>query len=174
MVNATVKIDLSGLKKFESQIDRDLRGSGSGPIKDVLKQWGARYRAFVQKRFTNQGDGSWPALRTKRKRGDTGSAKLLRDTGTLFGALEPVFANKPGSMQKEIPFGVRVGYGGPSRHPGGKATIADIAAFHDQGAGNLPKRSIIVEPNATVTRRMAEDMERGLQRLADKSINAPR
>jgi hypothetical protein len=43
---------------------------------------------------------------------------------------------------------------------GGQATLADIASFHQTGAGRLPKRVIIAEPDADtlalMTRRINE------------------
>ena len=84
----------------------------------------------------------------------------------MFAALNPVWSRKPGALQEDISFGVRVGYGGPSKHPGGKASIADIAGFHDSGAGNLPERKIIVVPDTRTLDAMAGDMERGLGEMA--------
>ena len=109
----------------------------------------------------------------------------------MFQALTPVWNRKPGALQKDITFGVRVGYGGPSKYPTkpaksprkrkpglaslvrsivrafrGPTTIADIARFHDTGAGNLPKRQIIVVPDAKTLKAMAGDMERGLGEMA--------
>ena len=91
---------------------------------------------------------------------------ILRDTGTLFAALSPTFTGKPGALEEGIPFGIRVGYGGPSRHPDGKATIADIASFHQTGNGKLPVREIIVAPLPNVIEGMARDMQRALRQLA--------
>ena len=187
MIETTVKVDLSGLKRFQRVIEEDLRRRANGPIRRAIRQWGARYRSFAQQRFVtfSRGGGDWKDLadstkarrragrkgkRTKKGRkgvegAATGTFAILRDTGTLLAALAPVFSSKPGQLQQDIPFGVRVGYGGPGRHPRGKVTIADIASFHQEGFGNLPARKIIVPPDAPTMDRMAGDMERGLATL---------
>lgn len=90
---------------------------------------------------------------------------ILRDTGTLFAALSPVFVNKPGSIEETIPYGINVGYGGNSSHPKGKATVADIANFHQIGAGHLPVRKIIVSPPAPVIEAMTTVMQRAVDTL---------
>ena len=167
-----VKINLDGLKRFASSISDDLRGSGNGPIRAVFRQWAARYRSFIQERFVrNSRGGGWQPLSPKtiaRRRGGGTNAAILRDTGTLFMAMTPTFG-RPGGIQKDVPFGVTVGYGGPSKHPKGAASIADIAHFHQSGAGNLPARPIIVEPDARVQEQMAGDMERGIGRLVKET-----
>lgn len=183
MASGDVQVNLEPLRRFAATVTGDLRGVGNGPIRKAIKQWAVRYRAFVQERFDafSKGGGDWPPLaastiRRRRKgkkirmttmsgqsdRFQVRTASILRDTGTLFQALEPVFKHKPGALELRIPFGVRVGYGGPARHPGGKATIADIARFHQEGKGKLPKRRIIVDPPPHLVQLMAGDMERAL------------
>jgi hypothetical protein len=93
-----------------------------------------------------------------------GVVSILRDTGTLFNALDPQFTGKPGALEHHMPFGVEVGYGGPGRYPDG-ATVADIASFHQEGGGRLPKREIVVAPPETVMVAMAADMERALGKM---------
>ncbi len=168
MPKSHVIVDLRGLKKFKKQITTDLRHKTNGPIWNALIQWAARYRAFLRERFVkfSGGGGDWKGLKRRRKRGSLSSAAILRNTGTMFTALQPAFQSKPGQLQKNIPFGVRTGYGGPGRHKkGGTATIADIASFHQIGAGFLPVREIIVPPDAQVTSKMSGDMDRGLKKL---------
>lgn len=174
----TVTIDLKPLKRFQRQLKNDLRGSGQGPVRAAMKQWGARYRAFVQRRFkrNSRGGGGWPPLAAstiRRRRGKRSKVAILIDTGTLFRALDPVFNRKPGQIQEDIPFGVRVGYGGPGQHPSGKLTVADIAEFHQKGGGHLPQRKIIVPPDANTTAAMRRDMERALKRMIDSTGNGP-
>jgi len=180
MIKANVSVDLSGLKRFKKIVKADLRGSGNGPIRAAITQWGVRYRAFSQRRFVkfSRGGGDWDALKSVRARNKGGKGKkknkqaILIDTGTMIAALNPQFTRKPGALNKRIPFGVRVGYGGPGRYAdGGGATIADIAAFHQEGAGRLPKRETIVEPSAATAALMAGDMRRAMKRLADDTIN---
>lgn len=176
---ATVRLNLEPLKRFAAAIRADLRTTGNGPIRRAMRQWAARYRGFAQQRFDkfSKGGGDWPPLaestkkrrrkaRKGRKKGAVRSFSLLRDTGLMFNALDTPWTRKPGALQKDIPFGVRAGYGGPAKHPGGKATIADIAGFHQAGKGRLPKREIIVVPDTRTLAAMAGDMERGLGEMA--------
>lgn len=141
--------------------------TASGPIRDVLKKWAARYRSFAQLRFDrfSKGGGNWKPLapstlrrRRKGKRKNVRKATILRDTGTLFAALDPTFTSRPGQLEKNIPFGITVGYGGPHRHPKGRVTIADIASFHQEGGPRLPKRELIVKPDGKTLAAMANDM----------------
>jgi hypothetical protein len=177
MIRVHVTIDLKNLKRFQTVLQQDLRGSGSGPIRAALRQWAARFRSFVQLRFDkfSKGGGDWKPLADSTKKRRAGARKgakglrsfaILRDTGTLFMALTPTFSNKPGQFQEDIPFGVRVGFGGPARHPKGAMSVADLARFHQEGAGHLPARIIITEPDASVQRLMASDIQRALGKLA--------
>ena len=186
MINSTVKVDFKPLSRFKDRINRDLRSGGQtiggSPINNALKQWAVRYRAFIQERFLiySRGGGDWAPLkpstirarnRRKGRRGRKSNAlyaAILRDTGQLYQALAPEFTGKPGAIEQAIPFGVRVGYGGPGMYTkkyGGVATIADIANFHQTGAGHLPKREIIVPPDQHTVELMAEDMQRALNKL---------
>jgi len=173
---APVDIDLRGLKKFEEVVDKDLRKGGNGPIRAAIKQWAARYRGFVQRRFVkfSRGGGDWQPLKNKRRRGKKGRASLLRDTNTLFAALDPQFKRKPGQLQKNVPFGVKVGYGDGGQHPIASASVTQLAEWHQLGAGNLPARKIIVKPDRKTISGMAADMQRAMGRLAERTINAPR
>jgi hypothetical protein len=76
---------------------------------------------------------------------------ILRDTNTLFNALDP------GSLQEWVPYGIRVGYGGTESYPNG-TSIADIAEFHQLGNSKLPKREILVEPPEDILQDMRDDV----------------
>jgi len=181
MITVTVKIDLKKLKKFQGLLKRDLRAggqtSGGSPINNAFKQWGVRVRSYLQQRFVlySRGGGDWAPLkpstiRARRgsKKGKRNSVAILRDTGTLYNALSPEFTGKPGAIEEKIPYGVRIGYGGPGRYTnkyGGVATIAGIASFHQVGAGYLPKREIIVLPDDHTLELMSEDMLRALDKM---------
>ena len=189
---ARVKIDYRGIEKFGAIIREGMRGR-SGPIHDMFKQWGARYLTFVRKRYIRNasGGGDWQKLaastmksrrggkrrktRSKRARTKTttrGSAKrvqILRDTGLLLNALT---LNMPGNLNTRIENGLRVGFGGPAKHgKGGKATIADIAGFHNAGnrKRGLPKRQIIVDPDPRTKSAMKRDAKRAVQQVARRS-----
>jgi hypothetical protein len=199
-IHAKISIDLKGLKKFREDVNAQLNGQ-IGPVHSALKLWAVRYRSFAQIRFDlySKGGGDWQqlALSTikKRRQGTVSNVKklrqirqnqapkyagavstggvysILRDTGLLFGALDPIFQGAPGAIQDEIPFGIRVGYGGPQRYTIGNkqstATIADIAEFHQLGnLPKLPQRKIIVDPPQDLINEMAEDMTKALLQVA--------
>lgn len=141
----------------------------------VFKAWAGRYRGFAVQRFSDLSrgmGGAWPPLKpatVKRRRkgsGPGGPASILWNIGTLIGALRPKI-RKPGRFDEPLANGIRVGFGGPDRHPSGDATIADIAGFHQLGAGTLPKREIIVEPPTIVTEAMAMDVTNYWKRTTD-------
>lgn len=107
-----------------------------------------------------------------RIRAGEGNYAILRDTGTLFAALQPAFTQGPGQFEGRVIGGIRVGYGGPHAHPtkenGRSATIADIAMFHDQGDG-VPKREIIVMPDQPTVDAMAADLARAIRKMTGGS-----
>ena len=164
-------------------------GGDGEPMRWVFRQWGARYLTFARQRFVrySRGGGDWKPLapstlkqrrgakrrRTRSRRAHTktttrGSARrvaILRDTSTLLNALT---IGAPGNLYKLIRKGIRVGFGGPSRHPKGKMTIRDIAVAHDEGQGRLPKRQILVEPDQRTVTGMLSDLRRGVQRLGKR------
>jgi len=180
-----VTVDLRPLRLFAAAIEKQLRTATAGPVHNAIKQWAYRYRSFAKARFAkfSRGGGNWHRLeestkkrRRKARRGYKGGRRfsILWDTGKLIGALEPR-VQTPGQLTQSIPFGVRVGYGGPARHPRGRATIADIASFHQEGipvgkgGAQRRKREIIVEPDSAAIEDMTEYMLRALDRLG-KSV----
>lgn len=169
-----VKVNLAVLKRVAAEIPNR-----------VFRVWAMMYRSFIQLRYDrfSKGGGNWKPLskatlaarrrkgtrrRKKFKAGASTSLSMrpaiLRDTGVMFNALSPEFRRRPGQLQKQLPSAILVGYGGPHRHPGGKATIADIASFHQTGEGRLPKREIIVDPDRETLDDMAKVVlkEKGL------------
>lgn len=168
--------DMSGFSKFQKLLDKGLR-QRSGPMHDMLKQWGLRYLTFARRRYVrySRGGGDWPDLKasTKRSRrkgrkGRKGSRRfaILRDLGVLLNALT---ITMPGNLYLRRKNGIRVGFGGASRHPGGKKTIRDIAVAHDQGQGRLPKRQIIVDPNRQTMAGMKADLQRAVSKIGKQS-----
>lgn len=176
--------DLSKFDKFNQYI----RLGTAGPLRPVFKKWGVRYlgwtrRMFLEKSRGGSADGvTWPPLKQisyrratgSRLRGVSGKAAsrlkakrergrvaILRDTGTLLKALTP---GDPGNKFDFVRHGVSVGFGGPTKHPsGGKATIRDIAVFHDQGEGKLPRRQILHKPDAAMVQFMLRTLREGIQ-----------
>lgn len=147
----------------------------------VLTQWDARYRAFAGRRFSqnSRGGGDWAplkasTLRRRRKgRGRGLVAAILVNTATLKNVLVFKFAGAGGQLREFLRGGnrfrgVRVGFGGPAKHPSGSKTIAGIANIHQAGnsKGNLPARRIIVEPDDKTMQGMASDVTRRWNHLA--------
>jgi len=178
----SVKVNLAPLRRFQDDIRRGLAG-GSGPIRDAIRVWAAMYRAFVQERFkrASRGGGEWTGLKEAtikarqrrnkagRRRGARAAgasrAAILWQTGTLVGALQPRFGGVVGQLQEDVPFGIRVGYGRDA-HPGtdGRVTVQDLATWHQTGAGNLPARPIIVDPDRRTVDMMRREMEDAIRR----------
>lgn len=189
---ASVTLELGPMKRFAERINRSLRDGAPGPIRTAIKQWAARYCAFSQERFNrlSRGGGWTPlapsTIRARRhgrggrhKRGKRalararatggGRVSVLRDTGTLFNTLDPAFTRRPGRYQKDVPYGIEVGFGGPGRHPKGRASIVDIASFHQFGGPRLPRREILVVPPRRIINKMANDLQRGVNREIRKA-----
>jgi hypothetical protein len=159
MITTNVTVNLSDLKKFGKEIHSGDR------LVVVYKKWAMRYRSFIQLRFdaASKGDGTWVPLSSRTIAGRRkGSSTILRDTGVLFAALSPVWVAPPGSINELLQDGVRIGFGGSQTHPSGFATIAEIAGFHQDGAGNLPKREIIVNPSQSVIDSCTQDLQKEL------------
>lgn len=117
---------------------------------------GARKQALSRLRTTTNADIATSNIRKlARISNASGNVAILRDTGTLLNALSP---GSPGSQERRIDGGIRVGYGGPTKHPKGRATIFDIARFHQTGAGHLPRRPTTVEPDQRTIDGMKRDM----------------
>jgi hypothetical protein len=96
---------------------------------------------------------------------------ILRDTGVLMNALQPTASLRPGGIEDHQVNGVAVGYGGPAPHPGRRGpTIAQIAQWHDTGAGRLPRREIIVAPDARTLDLMRRDLEEAVRSLIAKAV----
>lgn len=158
-------VDLKGLSRFQNSLSRDLRNRENGPIREAINEWGVIYRRWLRARYSrySRGGGSWPPLKPgtiKRK----GHARILRDTDTMFEALDPQFQAKPGQLNQHIPFGIRTGYGSSAMHPTAKVPTDKLAYWHQVGAGYLPARPIIVPPSGVVVREMADVMRKAVRK----------
>lgn len=173
-VNVTIKIP--GLQRFIKALQPPV----AAPIRAAYRQWGARARSFLWERFDtfSKGGGNWPALAASTMRQRRGAARhnkkkprkfaILVDTGMMKAVLAPVFAGAPGAIQTDLKNGITIGFGGPGKHAaGGSATLADIASFHNEGAGHLPQRKIIVPPPGSVKSLMVADMQRALKKVQE-------
>lgn len=87
-------------------------------------------------------------------------AGILRDTGVLFNSLT---IGHPGNDMRPYPGGVHFGF---SKFPhGGGLTIQRLAGIHQTGAGRVPVRRIIVQPDAATKRGMATDAGKMLRTI---------
>jgi len=170
-VNLDVSQQVRNLKQMRAALN-----TGTAEIKTMVKQWAARYRTYSQKRFIEQsaGGGDWPPLKRARKRGSLESALILRDTGLMLGALNPVFTGAPGQLEEldgSHPIGIRVGFGGGAAYQTG-ARVADVSEYHQTGAGNLPVREILVQPDSQTLQGMEKDADRAIGKMVAR-INNP-
>jgi hypothetical protein len=184
MKDRTVKLDITPLLRFEREwLKQHGTATFQGEIGKMWQQIGAVYLSFTRKRFIkfSKGGGSWPPLKRQRSK-DRKAAKrawkrgkiprmaaILRDTGTLLNALT---IGQPGNKFNRVSYGIQVGFGGPSRHGKGKATIRDIAVFHNEGRGHLPKREILVEPEQQTTNRIISIMRAAINGLGKECEHA--
>lgn len=171
---AEIVLNLQPLERLQDLMQTGLNSGGysSDPIGKAVKQWAIRYKAWVQQRFDrfSKGGGDWEPLAEstiKQRRGTT--ASILRDTGTLYAALDPVFTGRPGSFQQKVPLGIAVGFGGGAGHPSGNATIAEIAGYHQRGNMRLPARQILVQPPTSVVNKMGQDLIRAIEDVVNGS-----
>ena len=164
-IGVQVKYDLSALKQALSM------ESALPFIAKAYEAWATIYRAAMQERFVafSRGGGNWPELspRTllKKRRGGK-SAAILRDTGILFGTLNPTFG-QPGQHQFILPNGVEVGFSEGSSYSDG-SSVADIARYHQFGMGHNPVREILVQPSDKTIQLMGDVM---VQAIGD-ALNA--
>lgn len=196
MTKSRVRVNLRPLKRLADGI-KSLSLQARGPFRIMLAQWSRRYRSFARQRFDrySKGGGNWQPLafsttqrkgRKKRKSKAVATASslaldsgvlvpaaglgrrvtLLRETGTLFRVLAPRIG-QPGQLEKPIRYGVRVGYGGPAPHPRAKVSVATLAEWHQTGAGRLPKREIIVDPDKRTIDGMARDTVKAMGKAYD-------
>ena len=167
--------DLRRFDKFVRSINKAPRKR----LEPTFKIWGIRYLADTKRKFikNSKGGGDWPALKqatVRRRRRGTARAQrrrrvlraaILWDTGTILHALD---VGEPGNLFKMLKDGVRVGFGGPAKHPGSNATIADIARFHNAGEGRLPKRQILYWPDAKMIKFMRTTLAKAIDRIGNK------
>lgn len=147
MAAKSVKWDLTGLNNLKRI------ASGGTHTRQAMDIIGTLYLGFVRRRFqgNSTGGGDWPPLdpqTIKRKN----SVVVLKDTGLLFNALTPGARGNLKRLKNNK--AVRVGYSNATHESGGSVTFQQLAAFHDEGTGDLPKREIFVEPDEPTKERM--------------------
>lgn len=147
-IQSSIRVNLSLMTNYQREIPSRNR--------KVLELWTLRYRSYIQRRWNSfsRGGGDWAPLKYRE-------GSILRDTNTMFTAMTPAVNAPPGSINDFLSdnSGVIIGFGGTAAHPGGPS-IMQIALWHQEGAGNLPKREIIVEPDSALKTQMLEDLKR--------------
>lgn len=124
---------------------------------------GARQKAIQRARKARTQKQATQIVRTlKRTAAAAGSVAILRDTGTLFAALDK---GAPGNVLTRIPGGVAIGFGGAASHPAGP-TIGEIAGYHHRGAGKNPRRRVVTnELDAQTAKGVQADLRRAIVKL---------
>jgi len=172
--NVTIEVDIKGMERFKGKLN-----SRSSPIMDKMYiQWAERLRSYWKERFDtwSKGGGAWVGLsketirRRKKGKDGTKTASILRNTNTLYKAIDPKLKS-PGKLTNKGKNYIEIGYGGPDKHPSVNATIAQVATWHQTGAGFNPVRKIIVNPNARTRKGMEEDADRALAKLSKQTGN---
>jgi hypothetical protein len=160
MPRSFVKTNTKVLSRIRQDMRNDLR-SGSGPARKMLEGWGEDVLAFLRRTFlrNSSGSGSWRPLAPSTLAADKNPKLpgrrlgILRRTSAIFLAL---FRNRAGNLFHIVGNTIRVGLGGPGRHPGSDITVAGLAMIHNRGNARIPARPIIVEPDAQTVRQMQQ------------------
>lgn len=160
MSSKHVKINLRPLRRLKKM-------HRTPEFKAMSRKWGVRYLAFARERFVkySKGGGNWKPLSpetiaSRRSGKGSGSPAILRDTGTL---LKGLTIGAPGNLFKFIKGGIRVGFGGSSKHPQGKMTIRRLAEIHNK------TRPILVKPNLKTINGMMKDLRTAMFRIARRA-----
>lgn len=135
-----------------SQMEKILRVASGGDqvvIGKVIDRWRVIYGKYIFDRFNKyaRGGGDWPPLAestVKRKRRNKNL--ILVHTGALRIGLFPARLSLHGLRQDNGKFTVTATY---------VNNRTDVMEFHQEGEGGLPKREIVVEPDARTKREMS-------------------
>ena len=171
MAQKYANLNLAPLRKYRKALRQELL-TGTEPD-NLLVTFGRRYLAFLRDRFrvNRAGGGDWAPLKPETIRRTKGRRLgILYVTGAVFNALRQ---GQPGNLFKRIQYGVRVGFGGPAKHPDSDATIAQIAIWHDEGTRHVPQRQLIVPPDAALQKLMRDDAKRMVEKLAKQAQSTP-
>lgn len=111
--------------------------------------------AFLRARFAkfSQGGGNWARLKPAtiaRRRNH--SSSILRNTGLMFAQFSPELVTLQGLNGKN-PFSAVIAFGGKAHYPDG-VSVTEVMSFHQEGAGHLPVRKLIVPPDAVTKTAM--------------------
>ncbi len=139
------------------------------PWKDLAESTkkGRRKSAAEQRRTKRVKTRTGRLRRKTRRRTPTAQRTfaILKNIGILFNALS---IGSPGNLFRVVDFGIHVGFSAQGKHPDGKATIAEIATYHQEGGrgkSKLPQRKILVEPRTSVKRQMSKALDKAIIRI---------
>lgn len=160
-----VTVPVRSLRRFAGTVK-----NGQGRIKIAFNTWSRIYAAFIRTRFIkfSRGGGNWRRLAAStiaaRRRGKRrGPIAILRDTGLLFASLNPSVI-----LIRESPLKLSVIFGGSRKYPDG-TSVTDVMIFHNFGGGHVPKRQILVGPDAATEREMRRVMDAAIAYEAKKA-----
>lgn len=135
-----------------------------GEIYATLLDCSEIYRQFIFERFLKyaKGGGNWKRLsasylRWKRRHGKD-TRILVRDK-ILLEALRP----KRASIIKSSD-GLRMQFARGKSYPKG-TPVAVVLQAHNEGGGRLPKREVLVPPDAATGKKIEKRAEEGLRRV---------
>jgi len=155
-------------KRYEAfvrrRFDRASKGDGSwAPLtkETILRRRAAKGGTRRQERdrlraLANKTDNlkREKALRQKaRSMATMAGISILRDTGALFAALT---IGTQGNYLRRFRGGIRYGFANVKVGKRGPS-LSQLAAWHDAGAGHLPQRRILVDPDKQVIDGMRSD-----------------
>jgi phage gpG-like protein len=129
---------------------QDVRGTvPPGPLRDGLLNAGKIHLKFLRRRFlsASRGGGTWKPLAASTLKQKKPNRGILRETDRLVDSLEP---GHPDNILQVMPRGVRVG----SKVP--------YLRFHQFGTGTIPKRVVVIRPDAATLRQMKVEIAKGL------------
>lgn len=136
---------------------RQARAQGKGTKANPFLGFGGR----------PNGDGARSSLARDTKHGGkivAGAGRtvtVLNDTGALRRCLTIGWT---GNVYRVIPGGVEYGIGGGPTHAGGRATMGQIASYHQNGGRHLPQRIIVAPPDQETIGGMVQDALRAVGR----------
>jgi hypothetical protein len=172
------RMDAEPLTRFLSDFAASLgQGTSNVHVRNGLQESQGEYFHAMRDRFVAQssGGGEWrelaPITQRERKRlGFNPARPILIRLAILITALRP---GAPGSASEWTANSLRAGFGGSSIHPGygdkpPSLSIGDIAKIHQEGRGRVPKRRILVEPDAQTLGNMRGPLVAAVQSIVDE------
>ena len=181
MLEAGFQIDISAFTRFVQQVSAAVSTPMRDPdIRAGMERAEETYLSGMQQRYVanSGGGGDWRELtrrtREQRRRQGFQPARpiLIRDA-TLYRGLE---RRKPGNLFETTESSVKGGYGGAAKHPaysdgtGGDVSVAQVAAWHQQGTPRMPARKILHDPTADLQSKMAEPIVNGIRAMIARAI----